>query len=574
MKKILAFIRPYTAALLLTIGIGTAGSFLNILVPNRIEEIAGLIQDGIGSGLALPEIMRLGLICGGIIVGMFLCSYYYNWRIEKIAQLVGRDIRRAVNAKLNRTALIELDRVAPGDLIACTGSDVEHISIAISKSIGPLLINVILLFGAVILMMIRSVPLALCVLVSTVLGALACILISLRVLPMQMRLREELSAINTQVGEAVSGFAVIEAYNAEREILETFHTTNEAYTGHLRKAQFFSNMLTPFMGLIRNVTFVVICLVGSVMMMRGDPGISFGVIVAFILYARMIAAPLEFFSGVMSMLSETRVSAKKIAALLDLPENRDDGEKHLAAVRGQVSFHDVRFGYLKDREILHGFSAELQPGMKVAIVGPTGAGKTTLVNLLMRFYEADSGSIRIDGTDIRDLPREELHAILGMVMQETFLFNASIRENIEYAAGPVPEEALMRVIDQCSLTQLVRTLPNGLDTILSEEASVSAGQRQLITIARTMLKDPAILILDEATSSVDTRTELLIQQALDQLSRGRTSFVIAHRLSTIRNADLIFVLRDGDIVETGTHAELLKRNGVYANLYYSQFEES
>jgi len=298
------------------------------------------------------------------------------------------------------------------------------------------------------------------------------------------------------------------------------------------------------------------------------------VIVAFLLYARMLSTPLNFFAAILSMLAFTMVNCRKILYVLDMPENVDEGKKEISGVKGAVSFRDVRFGYTPDKEVIHGFNAEIRPGMKVAIVGHTGAGKTTLVNLLMRFYETNSGRILIDGTDIKEIPRKRLHEILGMVMQETFLFHASIRDNILYYAPDASEEELMDVIDKCSLSHFIRTLPEGLDTVLSEKMAVSSGQKQLISIARTMIQNPSILILDEATSSVDTRTEMLIQRALDELSKDHTSFVIAHRLSTIRNADAIFVMQDGDIAEIGTHEELLEKNGIYSRLYRSQFENA
>ncbi len=572
LKKLAPFFRPYTVLLMLAMAAGAAGSFLNILIPGRIEQISGLIQQGIGKTIDLQAVERQGLVCGGIILAMFACSLFFNREMEKCAQRIAGDIRAALNDKINRIALIHFDRLSAGDLIARTSSDVENICIAISKSVGPLLVNIILLLGAVILMLVKCVPLGLCVLVSTAVGVLACVLISSRTIPMQEKLRGELAHMNMQIDEAVTGFQVIRAFNAENDILEAFDRANEAYTGNLKKVQFATGALTPLMVLVNNIIYVVICLAGTWMMVEGSGGVTIGVIVAYILYARMLSSPLNFFAGILSMLSATLVSSKRIVDLLETPEYADEGKTALTDVRGQVEFRGVRFGYREDREILHGFSATVRPGMKVAVVGPTGAGKTTLVNLLMRFYETNSGQILIDGTDVREIPRENLHRILGMVMQETFLFQASIRENLVYSNPTAPEEMIRDVLGKCSLTHLIDTLSDGLDTVLSDRTAVSAGQRQLLSIARTMLKDPSILILDEATASVDTRTELMIQRALDELSRDRTSFVIAHRLSTIRNADIIFVMKDGDIVETGTHDELLAKDGLYAGLYRSQFE--
>ena len=571
-KRLLVFMKPYTAMMIITIIVGTSGSVLNILIPGQISKFAEIIQDGIGSSIDMGAVKSLGIRCVIILIALFFCNLFYSRRMEKCAQYVARDIRAALNDKLNRVALICYDRISAGDLIARTSVDVEHICIAISKSIGPLLINVVLLVGAIIFMFIRCVPMALCVIVSVLAGTLVSMYVTSKTIPMRTAQRMAQARMNIQIDETLTGFVVVKSYNAENDLVSSFNASNDSYVKSMQKSQFANNILTPLMSLVNNITYVVICLVGSFMMVKGIGGVDISVIVAFILYSRMLSSPLNYFAGILGMLSITLVSSRKILELLDIPENVDEGQKSLPEVRGEVAFKDVRFGYNREREIIHGFNATIRPGMKVAIVGPTGAGKSTLVNLLMRFYETDSGSISIDGVDVKELPGETLHDILGMVMQESFLFEASIRDNILYAAPGAGDDELQDVIHKCGLSYLISTMPEGLDTVLSAQTAVSAGQRQLITIARTMIKNPAILILDEATSSVDTRTEFLIQKALDELTKDRTSFVIAHRLSTIKNADVIFVLNEGDIVETGNHEELLAAGGLYADLYHSQFE--
>ncbi len=571
-RKIGAFILPYKLRLILVMLIGTAASILNIMIPNRIQVLAEIIQKGLSSTLDFHAINQEALVSGIIIMLLFLCNLTFSRRMEHYAQKIGRNIRAEVNQKLDRIDLIEYDKVSAGDLIARITADVDNICVAISKSIGPLFQNLVLFVGALILMFLSCWQLAFCVIVLVILGTWISAMVARRAVPMQESQRRNLAQMNAEIDEVLTGHLVIKAFHAEDDIRNTFREMNTSYTENMKKGQFILKLLNPVMALVNNLSYVLICMIGTYMIFNGIGSISIGVLVAFILYAKMLSTPVSFFAGIMGQLMVSYVSAAKIIELLDLPEMMDQGTVVPETVKGEVVFDQVRFGYQKDHEIIHGFTTKIRPGMKVAIVGPTGAGKSTLVNLLMRFYEVNSGSIKIDGVDITEIPRKELHSILGMVLQETFLFSKSIRDNILCYAEGTTEEQLQSVIQRCGLDYLIRTLPEGLDTVLTEQTSVSAGQKQLITIARAMLRDPAVLILDEATSSVDTRTEMLIQHALDELSRGRTSFVIAHRLSTIKNADLIFVLKDGDIVQTGTHQQLLAEDGLYAELYYSQFE--
>ena len=385
--------------------------------------------------------------------------------------------------------------------------------------------------------------------------------------------RKEMGFMNAQIDEALNGHMLIKAFNAEEDVKKAFNDNNERIRKDSKKAQFMSSIMTPMMSLTNNISYAAVVIFGAYLALHGNSQITIGVIIAFVMYSRMFASPVSILAGTVPQIMLTSVSADRIVDLLDMPENVDDGTKTVDNVKGRVVFDNVRFGYTENNEIIHGFSATIEPGMKVAIVGPTGAGKSTIINLLMRFYELNSGSISIDGVDIKDMSRKELHRILGMVLQETWTFTGTITENLIYSTEGVTKEQLKQVIMDCGLQYLISTLPNGMDTVLRGDA-VSAGQKQLITIGRVMLKNPDILILDEATSSVDTRTEKFIQDAIDKLAENRTSFVIAHRLSTIKNADLIFFLKDGDIVECGKHEELLNKGGAYAELYNSQFSKN
>jgi ATP-binding cassette subfamily B protein len=363
---------------------------------------------------------------------------------------------------------------------------------------------------------------------------------------------------------------VIKAYNCEDEVLEQFYENNKILYESTWKSQFLMGIMAPLMAFISNFAYVIVCIVGAILITGNKTDL--GTIVAFILYVRMFSTPISQFAQNMGGIQPAIASAERVFEFLELDEDIDEGEKVSDQIKGRVTFEHVKFGYVPNRLILKDFSAVVEPGMKVAIVGPTGADKSTLVNLLMRFYEVNSGNIYIDGVSIRDMSRETLHGILAMVLQETWCFNGTIRDNIVYSNADISDDRLLGVVDEVGLSFMVEGLPDGVDTVISDQSSISSGQRQLITIARAMLKNSPIMILDEATSSVDTRTEKYIQSSIDALTKGRTSFVIAHRLSTIQNADVIFVLKDGDIIEVGKHDELIKNGGFYSELYYSQFD--
>ena len=409
---------------------------------------------------------------------------------------------------------------------------------------------------------------------SSIVGFVAMMLImkkSQKYFVMQQR---ALGKMNGHIEETYSGHVVVQSYNAKENVTKVFDANNKELEISGWKSQFFSGMMMPIMGFVGNFGYVVVCVVGAALAMNGT--ISFGVIVAFILYVRFFTQPLSQIAQAMTSLQSTAAASERVFEFLEQEEMTDESSKtdYLASAKGEVVFDHVKFGYNNDKEIIHDFSCKVMPGMKVAIVGPTGAGKTTLVNLLMRFYEPWSGRILVDGVDTQNLSRDNVHALFGMVLQDTWLFEGTIRENIAFNRIGATDKQIEAAAKAADIDHFIRTLPNGYDTVLDDNTSISQGQRQLLTIARAFVQNAPMLILDEATSSVDTRTEVQIQEAMDRLTKGRTSFVIAHRLSTIRNADLILVLENGDIVEQGKHDELLKLGGHYADLYNSQFEES
>ena len=451
-------------------------------------------------------------------------------------------------------------------------NDVDAIGQTLSQSLGTIISAVTMLAGSLVMMLYNSWILALTAIAASLLGFVLMMVIMKHSQKYFGQQQKELGKINGHIEEVYTGHNIVKVYNGSREAKRVFEESNTTLYQSAWKSQFLSGLMMPVMSFVGNLGYVAVCVVGAALAVNGT--ISFGVIVAFMLYVRLFTQPLSQIAQSMNNLQRTAAASERVFTLLEEPELEREDEKKpmLQCIEGSVSFDHVKFGYNPDKPVIHDFSATVKSGQKVAIVGPTGAGKTTMVNLLMRFYELDGGEIRIDNTPIQRVPRENVHAQFGMVLQDTWLFEGTIRENIVYSKPGVTDEQVKEACKTVGLHRFIKTLPNGYDTVLNDKASLSEGQKQLLTIARAMIQDAPLLILDEATSSVDTRTERMVQQAMDRLTSGRTSFVIAHRLSTIKNADLILVMKDGDIVESGTHAELLKNGGFYAELYNSQFE--
>ena len=453
-------------------------------------------------------------------------------------------------------------------------NDVDTIGQSLNNSIGSFVSSVTLFLGALIMMFVTNWLMALSAIAASLIGFVLMTVIMSRSHKYFFAQQKELGAIDGHIEEMYSGHLVVKAYNGEEAAEKTFDDINHRLYESAWKSQFFSGLMMPIMNFVGNFGYVVVCVLGAVLAANGS--ISFGVIVSFMVYIRLFTQPLSQLAQVFTSLQSTMAASERVFEFLDEKEMEDESgkTKKLENARGDVEFRHVKFGYLPEKTIIHDFSAKASAGEKIAIVGPTGAGKTTIVNLLMRFYEVNGGEILIDGVPIRELTRENVHDLFCMVLQDTWIFEGTLRENLVYSKEGVTDQELDRVCRAVGLEHYIKTLPEKYDTVLNEQASLSAGQRQLVTIARAMIENAPLLILDEATSSVDTKTELLVQKAMDTLTEGRTSFVIAHRLSTIKNADLILVLKDGDIIESGNHDELLAKNGFYAELYNSQFENA
>lgn len=570
LKGLLPFVKPYKRKLVTAVILGVIGSLLSSYIPVYIQKISGVIEKGIETQIDFSKITFYA-VSGGILI---LLGALFEWGQAFLMAFSSNklvsDIRSAVNDKMDRIPVAYYDRTSTGDILSRATNDAAVITKALTGSIGTLTSSAVLVVGCAGMMLYINWILALCVIGTTLLGMKCNTVLMKKGKKKFQKQRKLLGEINGGINENLTGHMIIKAFNCEEEVLEEFNKINQELEESTWRSEFFSKTLSPIMTMVGNLSYVVVCVVGAVLLMNRMTTVS--VIAAFILYVKMFSRPMNNLFQSVGNIQPAMASAERILELLELEENVDEGKQELKAVRGEVTFDHVKFGYVPGQTILKDFSAVVKPGMKVAIVGPTGAGKSTIVNLLMRFYELNGGQIRIDGIPLTEISRKSLHQCLGMVLQETWCFEGSIRENIVYSTQGVSEERLLEVVEEVGLKFMTDALPNGLDTVISEQSSVSAGQKQLITIARAMVKNAPILILDEATSSVDTRTEQYIQKSIDALCEGRTSFVIAHRLSTIRNADLIFVLKDGDIIEMGNHEALLKQGGFYCSLYYSQFD--
>ena len=508
---------------------------------------------------------------------LYLTAYVINFAqgfiMATVTQKVSKDLRTQITNKINRLPLKYFDGTTYGDVLSRVTNDVDTIGFTLNGSVNSLFGATALFLGSLIMMFVTNWIMALSGVLATLLGFVLMVVIVTRSQKYFIRQQQCLGQLNGFVEEAYSGQEIIKAYNAENETSLKFEGLNSSLYLTAWKSQFFSGLMGPLMGFIGNFGYVVVCVVGAVLVHKGT--IDFSVIVAIMIYIRLFTQPLSQFAQSLTNLQSTAAASERVFEFLnekELPsESGISGE--LKQIKGEVEFRHVKFGYFKNKIVIKDFSASIKPGQKVAIVGPTGAGKTTLVNLFMKFYDVTDGDILIDGISIKNLTRANVHDIFGMVLQDTWLFQGSVKENIRYNKTGITDEQIVEACKVCGIHHFIKTLPNGYDTILDDNTTISAGQKQLLTIARAMVENAPMLILDEATSSVDTRTEILIQQAMDRLTKNRTSFVIAHRLSTIKNADLILVLKDGDIVEQGNHETLLKQNGFYAELYNSQFEQ-
>ena len=572
--SLMGYLKKYTIALVIALIFAIGGSTITVISPDKLSEITDLITHGIMTGIDLDKINSICMLLVSLYLISIVLSYSQSFIMATVTQKTTKKLRSDITNKINRLPLKYYDKTTVGDVLSRVTNDVDTIGQTLNQSMGSLVSGVSLLLGSLYMMFITNITLAITAVVATAIGFVFMTLIvskSQRYFEKQQHL---LGEINGHIEEVYTGHSVIKVYNAQEKTNKEFKDLNNKLRDTGWKAQFISGLMMPLMTFVGNFGYVAVCIVGAILAFNNK--ISFGVIVAFMMYIRFFTQPLAQLAQVATSLQSTSAASKRVFEFLQEGEMADESSNKLSIsnVKGNVSFENVKFGYDEDKIIINDFSVDIKEGQKVAIVGPTGAGKTTLVNLLMKFYDINSGQIKIDDVPIQELTREKVHDLFCMVLQDTWLFEGTIRDNITYNKEDVSESVVVSACKAVGIDHFIRTLPHGYDTVLDDNTNLSAGQKQLITIARAMVKNAPLLILDEATSSVDTRTEVLIQEAMDKLTVGKTSFVIAHRLSTIKNADVILVMKDGDIIESGNHDELLELEGFYAELYNSQFEKA
>lgn len=573
--KIIRYCKRYLAVIVVALICAVAGTILTILGPDKLSDLTKVITEGIATGIDMERVKSIGLTLVAFYVGSAILSFGQQFIMATVTQNVTKQLRSDISVKINRLPMAYYNKTSTGDVLSRVTNDVDMISQSMNQSIGNLVSAVALFFGSLIMMFKTNVIMTLTAVIATMIGFGLMSLITSHSQKYFSRQQANLGALNGHIEEIYSGHTVVKAYNGEKNAKKVFDELNNNLRDSAFKAQSLSGLMQPLMAFIGNFGYVAVCVMGAVLTMKGY--IGFEVIVAFMMYIRLFTQPLAQIAQATQSLQSAAAAGERVFAFLGAEEMSDESGKteKLGKAEGYVDFEHVKFGYEDtDKIIIHDFSAKAKPGQKIAIVGPTGAGKTTLVNLLMRFHEIQSGDIKIDGISTRDMKREEVRSQFCMVLQDTWLFEGTVRENLVYNTENVSEEKIEAACKAVGLDHFIRTLPHGYDTILNDQVSLSQGQKQQLTIARAMIADKPMLILDEATSSVDTRTELQIQKAMDALMQNRTSFVIAHRLSTIKNADLILVLKDGDIIESGNHEELLAKGGFYADLYNSQFDQA
>ena len=573
------YIRGFQLPFLLAVIGAIVSATVTVIGPDKLKEITNTITKGLTPtatgmipGIDLDKVGKIALTLAILYVISAVVGYIQSFTVATIVQRFSQRLRKAIQTKIDKVPLNYFDSHSQGDTLSRVTNDVDLLGQSLNQSLGTLVTSTMLLIGSIFMMFHSNVSMALTVIGSVLIGFVLVMVIMGSSQPLFKRQQNNLAAINGYVEEIYSGHNVVTSYNAAGETSETFKKLNTNLYKSMWQSQFLSGIMMPLMIFVGNFGYVMVCVVGAVKVINGD--ITMGDVVAFMTYVRIFSQPLSQIAQAFTQMQSATAAMSRVFEFLEEDEMEDesDKERQLSDVNGEVTFDNVFFGYSKDKTIIHDFSAVAKPGQKVAIVGPTGAGKTTIVNLLMKFYEIDKGQITIDGVDTRLMTREEVHDQFSMVLQDTWLFEGTIKENLIYNQENITDEQVIAAAKAVGVHHFIMTLPKGYDTYLDDSVTLSIGQKQLLTIARALLKDSPLLILDEATSSVDTRTEELIQKAMDKLMEGRTSFVIAHRLSTIRNADLILVMKDGNIIEQGNHDDLMQQGGFYADLYNSQFE--
>ncbi|WP_341931484.1 ABC transporter ATP-binding protein [Streptococcus pluranimalium] len=568
----LPFLKGFRFVFVLAIMFTICSSIITVIGPDKLKEITDVITEGIVATVDMAKIKDIGFQLALLYGGGALLSYSASFIISTMIQHFSQRMRIAIAEKINRVPLSYFDAHSQGDTLSRVTNDVDNMTQALNQSLTTIVSSSVLLVGSIIMMFKTNGIMAGTAIGSVLLGFLLSMVIMMKSQPFFKRQQDNLAAINGYVEETYTGHNLVISYNAREQAKTRFEELNQNLYSSMWQSQFFSGIMMPMMQFIGNFGYVMVCLVGAKLVIDGD--ITMGTIVAFMTYVRIFSQPLGQMAQGATQMQTVSATMGRIFEFLDAPEMEDESSKNqqLLDIKGHVDFDHVTFGYTPEKTIIKDFSAQAKPGQKVAIVGPTGAGKTTIVNLLMRFYEINSGSISIDQVNVHDMTREEVHNAFSMVLQDTWLFEGTIKENLIYNQTHITDEQVVEAAKAVGIHHFIMTLPKNYDSVLDDTLTLSVGQKQLLTIARALLKDAPLLILDEATSSVDTRTEELIQKAMDKLMEGRTSFVIAHRLSTIRNADLILVMKDGNIIEQGNHETLMTENGFYADLYNSQFE--
>ncbi|MDD6905471.1 MAG: ABC transporter ATP-binding protein [Finegoldia magna] len=580
LKEMAGYLKPYFPLILTAVVASVIATILQIIGPDKLKLITDEITKGLPkivkgkpgvTAIDMDSVKSITLMLLIFYLSSLVLNLLQRFIMADVTQKLSKSFRKEIANKINRLPFSYFDNTTFGDILSRVTNDVDTISQSLNQSVGALLTSIVMLIGTVVMMIYNSRILTITTILSSFVGFVFITIIMKKSQKYFKEQQQNLGDINGQIEEVYTGHNVIKAYNAGARAVDEFEQTNTKLYTSAWKSQFLSGLMMPIMQFAGNFSYVMVCIVGGALAINGK--ISFGVIVAFMIYVRLFTNPLSDIAQSFNTLQRAAAAGERVFEFLNEDELEEENvTEKLDRAKGEVEFKDVRFGYNPDKIIIKDFSVKVNPGEKIAIVGPTGAGKTTIVNLLMRFYEINDGQILVDGIDTKNLSRENLRDQFCMVLQDSWVFEASVRENITFGEKDITDEELIDVCKRVNLDHFIRTLPNGYDTILNDKQSLSQGQLQLLTIARAMVSHAPMLILDEATSSVDTRTEIIVQDAMDELAKGRTSFVIAHRLSTIKNADLILVMKDGDIVEKGKHDELLAQDGFYAQLYNAQFE--
>jgi ATP-binding cassette subfamily B protein len=570
-KDLTKYSKPYYFIIIIAVLLSIASAILTIIGPDKIQELFDEITNGIMTGINMTSIKNITIYLVIIYIISAAFGYFQSYLMVIVTNKLSKRLRNDISNKINKLPLKYFDTTSYGDVLSKVTNDVDTISRTFNQSVANLVSAVVLFIGVIIMMFITNSLMAVTGIGATILGFILMIIILSKSQKYFKVQQEQLGAINGHIEEMYSGHNVVKVYNGIKNSNKIFDKINTELYDSAKKSQFLSGLMQPIMSFIGNFGYVAICVVGAALVI--DNKITMGVIASFMIYTRLFMNPLSTIAQAATQLQSAAAASERVFSFLKEEElERESNKKEIKNAKGIIEFNNVRFGYNKDKIIIKDFSAIAKPGKKIAIVGPTGAGKTTMVNLLMRFYEIDKGTIKIDGTNIKEVNRENVHDLFCMVLQDTWVFEGTIKENIIFNKKGITDKQVENACKVVGLDHFIKSLPDGYNTVLGDSESLSQGQKQLLTIARSMLDDAPFLILDEATSNVDTRTEELVQKAMDKLTVGRTSFIIAHRLSTIRNADLILVMKNGNIIEQGTHEELINKKGFYEELYNSQFQ--